>query len=60
MDNSEVISWEWFEALRAQWKARRALIEHTQRHPFSDVERTRLALELSKAEAELIALEDAQ
>lgn len=55
-------------ALLAQWEARRALIEHELLRPMSInpqawrmwfSERTRLALELSTAEARLIALEDA-
>lgn len=55
-------------ALFTQWEARKALLAHRRRKPelLDDAwdawhtEHTRLALELSKAEAALIALEDAQ
>lgn len=57
-----VYSFEHFQALLAQWEARRALIEHEARPTGLVAWREKhiaLALELSKAEAALIALEDA-
>ena len=65
----DVMTWAKFEALLAQWQARLELLKHNNATPPRYAiagwvawreERTRLALELSKAEARLIALEDAQ
>ena len=65
----ERMTWAKFEALLAQWRAKRALLDHENARPaqsFGDAwvmwrcQQTLLALELSKAEARLMALEDAQ
>lgn len=62
----ERMTWAKFEALLAQWEARLALLRHNNATPPRYAiagwvawreERTRLALELSKAEARLIELE---
>lgn len=65
----ERMTWDKFEALIEQWRARRALLRHEVARPAQSFgnewvmwrcQQTLLALELSKAEAALIALEDAQ